>query len=507
LVVFLCIVGCNDDRKRVSQDLFLCNPSSRTADYDCGDGYLCYSGAQALGDSICVPRCDPNDAANSCPNGACTRAGACLTRCNPDNPTPCSAGGGTLSCVRTNYSQKGPMADPNSAGVCLPVASSCNSSDDCLSPIFDLCSSKIEGQQNNPALATSGSVCSQGFCTRNDVACEPGSTCIGTVLPSAIKNAPDVCTPNCQRHVLANNEIIEECVPGYSCISDAFPQTASHVCTPGFAGWLCTDPLGCSAGECDDWQDVGGPFVDFKTCSPGCDNDADCIIYDRPSNPNVLTHFICQSGHCRNLQSLTFPETCLRTGDPCQLDDKATCQGPPDGGAPPAPAGTCGVIALAGSFGAFGAGGASCVHRCSENSECDELTQASHVTHYCNQMLNRCMPSLPFFTACNPGGGCVSGLNCVTLAGLPTSVCTKSCATQADCGDHPLLGTLFSCLSGFCVPKTESGCAPSPSPRPDLCLSGQLVNGLCVSPTGWACDKGNASQCQNGPCDSSGHCP
>ncbi|MGZ3443691.1 MAG: hypothetical protein ACXVDD_29415, partial [Polyangia bacterium] len=77
--------GCLDDRKKIAAQIFFCNPSSRTADADCGKGYMCYSAAQAVGGSICVPSCDPNDPATC--NGVCTESGACLQRCRvPTTP-------------------------------------------------------------------------------------------------------------------------------------------------------------------------------------------------------------------------------------------------------------------------------------------------------------------------------------------------------------------------------------------------------------------------------------
>ena len=47
--------GCVDERKKIAAEVFFCNPASRTADADCGAGYMCYSATQAIGGSICVP--------------------------------------------------------------------------------------------------------------------------------------------------------------------------------------------------------------------------------------------------------------------------------------------------------------------------------------------------------------------------------------------------------------------------------------------------------------------
>src|SRR5437773_983994 len=104
LLLVALVAGCNDDRKRVASDIFLCNSGSHTADFDCGDGYRCYSGVQALGESVCAPECDPANA-KTCPNGVCTVGHECLPRCTVDGANTCNpAGGGILSCVRTTYS-------------------------------------------------------------------------------------------------------------------------------------------------------------------------------------------------------------------------------------------------------------------------------------------------------------------------------------------------------------------------------------------------------------------
>ena len=90
LVGILTAHGCVDDRAKVKAAVFLCNPSSPSANSDCGAGFTCYSAAQSLGTSVCVPTCDPTKP-RSC-NGACTQAGACLARCTvpaAGQPNPC----------------------------------------------------------------------------------------------------------------------------------------------------------------------------------------------------------------------------------------------------------------------------------------------------------------------------------------------------------------------------------------------------------------------------------
>ena len=226
--------------------MFFCNPASRTADADCGKGFMCYSSAQALGGSVCLPECDPNDA-TTC-NGACTQSGACLTRCTvPKLATdvdPCPA---PLVCARTTDS---PIeAVGGNDGVCLPLNAVCASNADCTSPVFTECTATVNGSAQGMGLLTSGNVCVQGKCNGHGIAVRAGLGLRRDVLPDTIP-APDVCSPICtpvrdRKPGVAFNE----CLPGLTCLSDAFPQTDAPACAPGFPGWLCVDDLGCTAGE------------------------------------------------------------------------------------------------------------------------------------------------------------------------------------------------------------------------------------------------------------------
>lgn len=484
-VLFLFFLsGCNDDRKRVQADVFLCNPASHTANYDCGDGYVCYTATQAIGDSICVPRCDPQNPEKTCPGGACTRTGECLTRCRvEDGAKACPAGDGILSCVRTTYS---PLENDGKNGVCGPVAFTCSNTSDCLSPVFNICTSDTNGQNADPTLLRTGSVCAQGFCSRDGVACEPGSTCIKNVLGEAVPNAPDVCTPNCQRQMMPGSDMgVDQCVVGFTCLDEAFPQTTVRVCAPGVPGWLCTSNLGCVAGGCVSW---GPPYDEINACSPACTQDSDCRIYDRAGgptavgNPTFASHFTCVNQRCRNLQTLFFVDSCLNTSDGCQLDDKATCIAPDM-------AGTDGTNAT----------GPACVHNCDGDDECDSLSSATHVRHVCDLGSHRCIPAVPFVYQCAGDASCTAGLSCVaTPLG---NRCTKSCDNNDDCAKDPLMSSNYGCLLPFhvCVPKQAAGSPPLISPQPpELCLSGLAPNGYCQSPKDWVCDHDN--ECVSGKC-------
>lgn len=494
--------GCLDDRARVAAGVFACNAGSTVADRDCGSGFVCYTAAQSLGSSICVPRCDPSQPA-SCP-GVCTAAGECLRRCTVKERGSCPA---NLICVRTTIS---PLESGANDGVCLPVGATCASSQQCSSAIFNRCSSEITNPSGLAQIETSGSICTQGFCAERSTSCQPGSSCLRRVLPSTIA-APDICSADCLSRLTPDGQSVFECAVGFTCLTDAFPQTQVRVCAPGFTGWLCIDDLGCMVGRCFGWSDVSADMAAFRTCSPRCNSDDDCVLYDRGSNPNFITKFTCRGGRCRNLQSLGFAELCNHRTEPCILDGQANCvepsvdagvppDGGTDGGVAPDP---CGPLNLGTPLGAFGGQSGVCVRSCTQDSDCATLNAGSHVPHTCAGPAGskRCVPTLPLFTECSDTRTCMGDLTCEpappSLVGAPPKVCTRRCNSTADCGGDAALGSAFACFGNLCIPKTRSGCAP-PAPLPELCLSGLASGGRCVSPPGWVCD--SASQCASGSC-------
>jgi hypothetical protein len=483
LFLALAIAGCNDDRKKVQADIFFCNPASKSADVDCGDGYVCYTASQAVGASICVPKCDPANEAKTCPQGRCTRAGECLTGCRVEDKDSCPAGNHVTSCVRTTYSPV--EAATGNDGVCLPIAFSCATSDDCLgSPVFNVCTSETNGQDSDSTtLLRSGSVCAQGNCNRDGVACEPGSTCIKSVFGAGSEGVPDVCTPNCLYQKDPQGTKIFQCTVGFTCMNMTFPQTSARVCMPGYPGWRCADSLGCAAGTCEKRDDLGKPYDELYLCTPACKEDSDCRPYDTsppgmPPNPTFYSRFICVNKRCHNLGSVFLTDACIEGGS-CALDSEAKCM-----------------------VGMGPTSGAMCVHRCVQDQECDSLSTATHVQHSCDQRFGMCFPSLPFLSSCTDDSGCIEGLKCLDnsiLGGLKT--CTLACATTDDCAAHAALGSNFFCSpqERICVPKQPAG-SPAPSP---FCLSGQSPSGICQSPSGWGCDADG--ECLSGKCDNL-HC-
>jgi hypothetical protein len=492
--------GCVDDRAKVAQAVFFCNPSSRSADADCGKGFVCYSAVQSLGGSICVPACDPAQPA-SC-KGVCTATGACLAGCKvpgPGQPDGCPP---PLICRRTTISPS--EAQLHDDGVCLPINSSCTSSLDCTSPVFNECTSSINGATQGAGLLPSGEICVQGRCSALGVSCEPGSACVKDIIPAPIP-APDFCSPICSSaRKRPDGGVLNECVPGMTCLSDAFPSLDAPACAPGFPGWLCVDDLGCTAGKCEGWGDVDPRMKDFDTCSPICKSDDDCVAFDRGGNPNVITRNTCHNGYCRNLQSLFFPLTCLKSTDRCQLDpDRSQCVLLTS----PRTAGDMGTGSTCGKFdpmntglGAFGGQALTCARPCTTRSDCDDLSKTMQVPLTCLPTAtagSRCLPPLPFMTPCNDDGDCFGDLTCQVNADNE-KVCSRPCTSSADCAQDPALGGTFACAK-ICVPKVESGC---PATTSDQCISGRLggpaAAPTCKSPLDWACNKDE--QCESGHC-------
>ncbi len=480
--------GCVDDRTRVANQVFFCNPSSRTADADCGKGFMCYGAAQAVGGSMCVPRCDPNNP-STC-NGACTQAGACLSRCKVPQAGAADGCPAPLICTRITDSpvQTGPD------GVCLPINSSCSRTGDCGSPVFDECVSNVNGASQGGILLTNGSACIAGGCSARGIACSPGSACIRDIVPKTVPT-PDVCSPICTavRDRPDGGASFNECMPSLTCLSDAFPQTDSPACAPGFPGWLCVDDYGCTAGGCYDWGDIDPKFTGFKTCAPPCKTDDDCVPYDRQANPTYLSRMTCHEGKCKNFSSMFFPINCMREGSGnCKLDSEATCTFPST---------DLGMLPPMG-LGALGGEAAFCIRGCSSRSDCDQLARRAHMPMTCGNIngLPACVPMLPFFIECKGNDDCYGDLTCETVpagaGGASVGLCTRRCTASADCSNDPALGSTFTCINNVCAPKLSSGDKTTSS---DLCLSGQSLAGKCVSPTNWACNADD--QCANGQCD------
>jgi hypothetical protein len=199
-----------------------------------------------------------------------------------------------------------------------------------------------------------------------------------------------------------------------------------------------------------------------------------------------LSHNTCHDGVCRNWASVFFPMTCLRDNDPCKLDPEAKCI---------APSNDMGMVPTMG-LGAFGGAAAICVHGCSAPSDCDQMAAALKIPMTCGSIgsFSACVPMIPFLINCTTSAECFGDLTCEGSAGK--AVCTKRCTTTADCTNDSALGSTFTCAANnLCVPKQAAGNNANMS---DDCLSGKAINGVCVSPTGWACTAN--AQCANGQC-------
>jgi hypothetical protein len=485
--------GCGDDRARVAASVFTCNPASPTADFDCGEGYLCYAAADAIGGSFCAPTCVASDP-KSCEGGVCTVGGACLRRCKVGTTDACGGAGSPLLCAR----RTGTLEPDGLDGICIPVSSLCSTNADCRSSVYDLCGTTSPMDRFAGPHPNDGLVCIQGSCVSGGTECVPGSSCIRKVVPGSFDAIPDVCTPNCVARSVPGSDggLVDECMLGLTCLSDVLPQTERRVCVPGFPGFLCRNKLGCISGACQGWDDVAPEMAEFRTCDPPCSRDEDCLEHDGSANPNAFSKFMCRGGRCRNQLSLGFPELCLREKDACKLDPAAECRVPTEIVGPPPDGGAPDNCATQFSLGAGGSTTVTCVRRCGGDDDCARLSSGSHVKHVC--ILGICLPTLPYLTPCSSTSQCLGSLTCEkATGGPPYPVCTLRCNSPTDCAAHPALGASFACYQGLCVPRTRAGCPP-PAPLSELCLGGELAQGQCVSPTGWPC--GTNTECKSGSC-------
>jgi hypothetical protein len=485
--------GCLDDRAGVVGALFACNPNSPTADADCGAGYVCYKAAQAVGGAFCVPHCSPKFP-QTCV-GLCTEGGECLQRCHVESQkSECPP---QQRCVRTTDAPLDTSASPAN-GVCLLVNASCAVDADCTGAVYNTCASSTTNMNPTGELPTSGSICAQGGCHARGTACVPGSSCVQDILPPA-SGAPDACAPDCVARQLSGGAPVYECIPGFTCLSTAFPQNGKiHTCVPGQPGWLCTDGLGCQQGHCDDWHDVDTRMSGFKSCAPPCHVDDDCLPFETGGNSTFLSKLTCRNGRCRTVQSFFFSLACFNEGEACPLDKDGSCETPmvaDDGGAMMT-ADPCRA-----TFN-FGPGvTAVCQRSCASDDDCATLTANVHTPFTCTQLPNGSAICIPSFPAgpCTTDATCMGDLKCLDAG--PEKMCTRACNTDPDCWTDAALGGAFYCAQlgpvGRCLPRAASGCPPQGGQ--DSCLSGAMQGGTCVSPPGWPCDA--PEQCASGTCE------
>jgi hypothetical protein len=472
LLLVALAASCGDDRKRVADAIFRCDPTSPTADFDCGQGYTCYTAAQALGGAFCAPSCKPANP-DSCPNGTCTIGGACLRHCKIENDN-CGGDASPLHCVRSTLAKH----SDGTNGLCVLVGQLCSTSDECTSPVFDYCTSEIFAGEGLPL---AGMTCIQGGCERSGTACNPGSSCIPKVLGITGPGVPDVCTPNCERRMM-EGKTVNECVVGLNCLGDVYPQTGLRACGPGFAGSPCTHDLSCVPGHCPSFESIDARMKEFRACGSECSSDDDCLPDDgRTSNVNFIGKSTCRGGFCHSFSSLLFLDLCLDVGSPgaCRLD----------------PAAECVAQTIPGASTRLG----NCRRTCASDGDCDTFSANSHVPHICDDGV--CAVPIPFWTKCKSDAQCLAGLSCLTTP--IGSQCTRRCATSQECADTASLGSVFACLAGICVPRTAPGEAP-PAPLADLCLGGMLSGGKCVSPRGWSCS--TDAECASGDCSAASRC-
>ena len=395
---------------------------------------MCYAAAQAVGGSICVPPCDPNDPDDL--QRRVHRVGRLPARAARVPATPARTS--TVrrrSSAGARPSRRSRRPTATTASACRSTRS-CSTNADCTSPVFTRVHQQRQRRHQRPGLLTTGEICVQGKCSERGIACEPGSACVRDVLPKSIP-APDVCSPICTPvRDRKPGQSFNECLPGLTCLSDAFPQTDAPACAPGFPGWLCVDDIGCTAGGCYDWGDTSPKFEGFKTCAPPCKTDDDCFPYDRGGNPVFLSHNTCHDGVCRNFASMFFPVTCLR-------DERAV------------PARSRGQVHRAVDGHGHGddrfrsarsaARRRSACTAARRRRTATTMAAALHIPMTCGTInqFSACVPMFPFIINCTDSSECYGDLTCEGPAGK--SVCTRRCTSSADCADDPALGTTFTC--------------------------------------------------------------
>src|SRR5262249_47921658 len=150
-------------------------------------------------------------------------------------------------------------------------------------------------------------------------------------------------------------------------------------------------------------------------------SDDDCLLYDQPGNPDILSHFTCVNGQCRHLQSLFFTGVCIRSDQECALDPQASCEVmDPSGAAPDGDGGVaddCSAPSAGGQpLTGLGAN-ALCQRSCQDDSQCATLSANAHITYAC--VFGTCLPSVPFIFPCTSDQSCMPGLSCVAPPNAP----------------------------------------------------------------------------------------
>lgn len=252
----LLLVGCAVSRPEVlDEGFFRCSTSE-----ECGPGQSCAEGNVYSAD-FCRPACDRNDP-TSCPDGVCTAAGACLSRCTIDtdgNTSGCPSE--DFSCVRTDA-----LRDE---GVCYPV-DRCSRTADCeivgagpqlcLNDALGLPSETIGERVRFDNLYCTARPDTEGRCPMGYLSFR---------FANADGTTTNACYPPCDPSGRG-----PWCPPATTCFrgfGELVGTPNMPPCLPGVWGLPCEDDTHCLVGRC---LPVGGGE---RACTETCEEAASLV--------------------------------------------------------------------------------------------------------------------------------------------------------------------------------------------------------------------------------------
>lgn len=401
------------------------------SDVDCVEGWECRAFAlnPSANQRFCVLPCGSDDTCLF--DDVCGNEGFCVEPCDLASPFCRDP---KLACLRWN------LTPGSQEGICQPAVP-CDSSSDCAAPYDQCLASVLMGAMDDVPLQTDQTACMASCAVEQP--CPEGTSCLSAVLEliTASETVPEVCTPRCgldnacpdgSRCLL---DALDELYPGHS-----FDGNTYKICVPGLSGsgLPCRHDRDCLTGHC-----VKHPFrllpggSDYRTCALPCDTmcddlRTDCLVAER--NGEVGGYCFQPFSLCENNGQCTAPEQCfdlsqIKAGSVCLQP----CEGPRD---PSCPAGYTCIPAANNTPGSPRYG---------------------------------CFFGLPGFPCadqaqCHQGWG--ESTECLSPTGdAGDSICTKPCASNADCAFGAVTGSAPYCASD----------APNP-----VC---QTIQFLCDDPT------------------------
>lgn len=378
LLVSLGLTGCLVSPPDLGSTTYTCATSQ-----DCVDGWTC-ADVSVVGPDMCAPRCDPNDAARTCPDGFCDAQGACLSTCSIASDgsldRACRAG---LTCVRRN--------GLTGEGLCLP-AQGCSVSSECASTPHTDCANEVFGLPSSDPLSSFSA--NHSFCIATPEG-EQQDRCPNGLFAATNATRP-ICIPSCDHDA-------DRCPPGFACLrglGGTFGAGGRNPCWIGLPGVPCRDDSECLEGRCRGLAD--GRHVCTYTCEQALAATPEgCAALDGPPIGGLGgLDFTCDAA------GMCAPRGAV--GAPCNADmpcvDGLTCFG--------------------GSF-------SVCTTTCTTDVSCQVPGVSSPTLRhqvYCRavsnpsgQQINFCFAQQPTGAPCTTRNQCVSGRCVAGVCALPVT--------------------------------------------------------------------------------------